>query len=188
MAIQKKVDTWKLKKWFSVYAGKPFNDFMIGEIPANEDKAIIGRQIKIGLNNITKNPQQSYMNLYFKITSVNGDKAEANLVKMEILFSYIRTLVRKYKSVSLSVVNGKSSDNAGITIKPIIVTQRRDTRSKMAGIRKEAEEMLSSYIKSNDKDAIINSIIEGKLQQELFAKLKHITDLSKVEIKRLDIS
>jgi ribosomal protein S3AE len=188
LAIQKKVDNWKLKRWFSVYAAKPFNDVLIGEIPAKDEKNALGRQIKVGLNVLTNNPQNSYMNLFFKITDVQGDKAQTTLVKMELLFSYIRTLVRKYRSVSLAVVKGKSNDNLAIIIKPIVVTAHRETHTRIRGIRKEMSEMLASYIRENDSETIVKSIIEGKLQHDLFAKLRHIAPLGKIEIKRLDIS
>jgi small subunit ribosomal protein S3Ae len=45
MAIQKKGENWKMKKWFSVYAPKLFNDAMLGEMPANDESSVIGRKL-----------------------------------------------------------------------------------------------------------------------------------------------
>ncbi len=188
MAIQKKVDNWRLKKWFSVYAPKAFNDALLGEVPAKDEKSAIGRKIKIGLNVLTNNPQNSYTNLFFKITDIQGDKAQTSLVRMEILFSYMRTMVRRYRSVSLAVVKGTTKDGKAVVLKPIVVTAQRNTNTRVSGIRKEMTAQLSAYITENDSDAIVRSIIEGKLQHELFAKLRHIAPLGKVEIKRLDIN
>ncbi len=188
MATQKGIDTWKTKRWFSVYAPKVFNDALIAEIPANDDKAVMNRRVKVSLDYLTHNPQNSYVNLFFRVTAVNGDKAETQLVRSEVLFSYLRSMVRRYRSVTESVVTAKSKDSREITIKPIIVTAQRSTHSRMIGIRKEANLFLEDYIKQNETDSIIRAVVEGKLQQEMYAKLDHITPLNKVEIKKLEIA
>lgn len=66
MALQKKSDNWKLKKWYSIYAPKLFNEAVIGEMPANEDSAAVGRKIVVGLDVLTKNPSHAYTNVVLK--------------------------------------------------------------------------------------------------------------------------
>ena len=55
MALQKK-ETWKMKKWFSVYASSEFNTALIGEMPANDDEAAMGRSIVVSLDALTADP------------------------------------------------------------------------------------------------------------------------------------
>src|SRR3989344_1189490 len=45
------------KKWYEVLARKPFTDQVIGETPAYEDKALIGRIIGSNLGNLTRDPK-----------------------------------------------------------------------------------------------------------------------------------
>lgn len=187
MAEQRGADKWKLKKWFSVYAPKSFNEVVIAEIPAKDEKAVIGRHIKVGLDYITHNPKNAYMNLFFKVTEANGDKASTQLVRMELLFSYIRSLVRRYRSIASSNVKVVSKDKVSMVIKPVVITSQRDTHARIRGIREEMNSFLENYFSENDSEAVIKAIVDGKLQEEMYSKLSHIAPLSKVEIRKLEI-
>ncbi len=187
MAMKKGVDKWKLKKWFTVHAPGLFNNAVIAEIPANDEKSLINRRVKVGLDFLTHNPQNAFTNMFFKITSVEGTNANTELTKMELPVSYIRSLARKYKSVSDSVLKVASKDNKEMVVKPMVITMNRARSSKIRGIRKEMNEYLKSYFNSNEYAQIINAIVEGRLQAELANKLGHIVQISKVEIKKLEI-
>jgi small subunit ribosomal protein S3Ae len=188
MALQKKVDKWKLKKWFTVYAPKEFNNVVIGEMPANEDKDAIGRTVKVGLDTITHNPSHAYTNVKFKVVSIDGTAAHTKLVVMEQLNSYIRSLVRRYRSIASTVQKLKTKDNVEVVAKLIAITRNRTTHSKIRGIRKEMEAIVASYINDNDMNAIISTINEGKLQSDIAARLNHIASINRVEVKKLEVN
>lgn len=187
MATQKTTEKWKLKKWFSVYAPKIFNEVVIAEIPANDEKGLVGKNLKVSLDSLTHNPQNSYTNIYFKITGVDGSKVKTRIVKIEILFSYLRSLVRRYRSISSSVLKASSKDNVSIIVKPVVITAKKETHSRISGIRKEMNQFLEGYISENNYDEIIGSVIDGKLQAQIYNKINHIAKLSKVEIRKLEI-
>ncbi len=188
MAIQKKsVDNWKLKKWYSVYAPKVFNDALVGEMPGNEDKAVIGRNIVVGLDFLTKNPSNAYTSVVLKITDVNGNSAHTKLVSISQLYSYIRSLVRRYRSVASSVLPVHTKDGIAMVVKILVITKARTTHSRIVGIRKETGQLVTDFFKENDSNAVIKAVIEGRFQAEIASKLKHITPLNKVEVKMLEI-
>lgn len=187
MAVQKKADKWKLKKWFSVYAPKQFNDLVIGEMPANDEKAAIGRKIEIGLDVLTHNPSHAYTNVTLRVTGAEGTAAQTKLVSINLLYSYIRSLVRRYKSIATSVLPVTSKDGQKMVFKMLVITRQRATHSRIAGIRQEMNEYLIAHAKETDTSEIVGSIIEGKFQAQLGAKLRHITPISKVEVRALEI-
>ncbi|MCL4411468.1 hypothetical protein M1329_00830 [Candidatus Marsarchaeota archaeon] len=186
MAVQK-ADKWKLKRWFTVYAPKLFNEAQVCEMPANEDSTVIGRNVRVGLNTLTKNPAHAYTNVTLRVTGVNGEAAQTQLVMIEQLHSYIRSLVRRYRSIASSVSNVTTKDNIGMVAKMLVVTQGRVAHTKVKGIREETGRFVTDYFSSNDADSVVNSIIEGKLQGELAAKLRHIAPINKVEVRKLEI-
>lgn len=188
MAIQKKADTWKLKKWFSVYAPKQFNDAMIGEMPGNDDKAVIGRKIVVGLDALTHNPSHAYTNVVLRVVSVEGTAAHTKLVAINLLYSYIRSLVRRYKSIATSVLPVSLKDGTSVVMKMLVITRQRTTHSRVAGIRKKMNEITTSYAAESDIGELVTAIIEGKFQAELGSKLKNITPISKVEIRAIEIN
>jgi small subunit ribosomal protein S3Ae len=187
MAIQKKGENWKLKKWFSVYAPKLFNDAMIGEMPANDETSVIGRKIVVGLDTLTKNPSHAYTNVTLKVISVNGSAAHTKLVSISQLYSYIRSLVRRYRSVATLVLPVKTKEGSLMVVKMLVITRARTTHSRISGIRKEMVEHATNFFRDNDSTDAINAVIEGKFQAGLAAKLKHIAPLNKIEVKTLEI-
>ncbi len=187
MAVQKGIDKWKLKKWFVVHAPAMFNEEVIAEIPANDEKVILNRRIKVGLDTLTHNPQNAYADIFFKITGVAGNNASTKVNKIELPMSYTRSLARKYRSIADSTVKVSTKDNISMKVKPMIVTQHRETQSRIRGIRKEAEEYIKSFFTTNDAQQAIMAIVEGKLQTDLASKLEHITAINKVEIRKLEV-
>ena len=187
MAVQKKADKWKMKRWFSVYAPKQFGDAMIGEMPANDEKAALGRNIVVGLDALTHNPSHAYTNITLKVIGAEGSAAHTKLVSITLLYSYIRSLVRRYKSIATSVLPVASKDGTKIVLKMLVITRARSTHSRIAGIRKEMNERALAIAKEADSAEFINSVIEGRFQAEMAAKLRHITPISKVEVRRLQV-
>lgn len=186
MALQKK-ETWKMKKWFSVYAPSTFNSVLIGEMPANDENAAIGRNIVVSLDALTHNPSHAYTNITLKITSISGTTANTKLVAMEQLYSYIRSLVRKYRSVATLVQRVETKDNIKMVVKLLVVTRTRATTKKIVGIREEASKMVKSYFIDNDSNSIINSILEGKFQSGIASRLNHVAPINKVEVRKLEL-
>ncbi|MCL5430538.1 MAG: hypothetical protein M1504_03620 [Candidatus Marsarchaeota archaeon] len=187
MAVQRGVDKWKMKKWFSVRAPKVFNEAVIGEMPGNDEKAVIGRNLKVNLDHITHNPSHAYTNVILKITEVKGEAAQTKVIRIEVLSSYLRSFVRRYRSVSTAVVPVKTQDGVDVVVKLIAITKGRATHTKLIGVRKEMVDYTKNYFKENGMEPIISSIIDGKFQGELSSKLSHITDLNKVEVNKLEI-
>ncbi|MCL4403281.1 MAG: hypothetical protein M1500_00805 [Candidatus Marsarchaeota archaeon] len=187
MALERKVDKFKLKKWYNVYAPKVFDSAIIGEMPGNDEKAVMGRSIVVGMDSLTHNTSKMNTNVRLKVTEVSGNAAHTNVVRIETLYSYLRSLIRRHRSLVNAIIPAKSSDGSPLVLKMLVVTKRRVARSKISGMRKEVTEFASAYCKENTKDGIVSSIVSGALQAEVSSKLKHITDISSVEVNKLEI-
>lgn len=181
------MDKWKLKKWFAVRAPKVFNDAVVGEMPGNDEKAVMGRTITVSLDQLTKNPSHAYTNALLKVIDVSGEAVTTKLVKLELLPNYIRSFVRRYRSVSDAVIPVVTRDGTNVVVKLIVITRQRAAHTKIVGVRKEMELFTNNYFKETDLDAAVTAVIEGKFQGELQAKLGHIANLNKVEVKKLEI-
>lgn len=188
MAVAHGADKWKMKKWLSVYAPPLFKDALVGEMPANEDKAAIGRNIVVSLDYLTHNPQHAYTNVVLKISDVSGEAAHTRLVRIELLNSYIRSFVRRYRSISSAVVTVKSKDGVEAVAKLIAITRVRTAHTKIKGLRGAMEQYTSKFFSENSIDEAVNAVIEGKFQADLAASMDHIVELNKVEVRKLEIS
>ena len=148
---------------------------------------MIGRNIVVGLDTLTKNPSHAYTNVMLKVTDVNGNAAHTKLVSISQLYSYIRSLVRRYRSVATLVLPVTTKDGTAMVVKMLVITRARTTHSRIVGIRKEMTELISNFFKDNDSNDAINAVIEGRFQAELAAKLRHIAPLNKIEVKTLEM-
>ncbi len=187
MATQKGVDKWKAKEWLSVQAPKLFNEAVVGEMPVNEGKLAVGRNMVVSLDYLTHNPSHAFTNVVLKVTDVSGATAHTRMLSMEQVASYVRSFVRRYRSVSSAIVPVVAKDGTSIVVKLIIVTTRRTATSKIKGLRQEAEIFTRNYFKENEFTNAVNAVIEGKFQAELTNHLSNIVDLNKVEVRKLEV-
>ena len=187
MALQRTIDKWKLKKWFNVYAPKSFNESKICEIPASDEKQVANRTIRVSLDQLTRNPQHAFTNVVLRITDVNGDAAHTKLVMIEQVYSYVRSLVRRYRGVSTAVIPVVTRDNVGMVVKMIAVTRSRVTAARLRAIRKEMVEAVGAYAKGTDSGSMISSVIDGKFQMDVTGRVSHITPINKVEVRKLEV-
>jgi ribosomal protein S3AE len=74
-----------------------------------------------------------------------------------------------------------------MVVKLLAITEQRTTHSKILGIRKEMNDYVKEFCNSNDFNAVINSMVEGKFQSDLANKVAHITALYRLEVRKLEI-
>ncbi|MGC8649081.1 MAG: hypothetical protein ACP5UN_02590 [Candidatus Micrarchaeia archaeon] len=187
MPIQKGVDKWKLKKWFLIIAPKMFNEATISEMPVTNEKKVVGRNIVIGLDVLTGNPSHADTNATLKVVELNGERAITKLIELEMVASYIKSFVRRYKSIAHVILPTTTKDGKNVVLKLIAVTRTKTATSKLKGLRKEMSDFSEEYFKSNDLDSIIKNIIDGNFQTDLGTKVKHIAELSKLSVRKLEI-
>ncbi len=188
MAVQRGIDKWKTKRWFTVYAPKIFNEEKVCEIPAADEKAVLNRKIKVSLDHLTHNPQHAVANVVLKVVDVNGDAAHTRLVMIEEVYSYVRSLVRRYRSVASAVIPISSKDNVKMTVKIIAITRARVTTARLRAIRKDLTDFITEYSKGADSGAIVGALVDGSLQSQATAKVSNIAPINKIEIRKLEIA
>lgn len=182
-----KVDNWKLKKWFTVNAPKVFDEVVIGEMPANNEDSIISRNIITDLFSLTKNPAHMYTNVKLKVYAVKGESVQTKIILVEQLYSYIRSLARRHRTLSELVLPITTKDGTKMIVKVIAIANGRIPKTRITGIRKEMKQILEEHFKETNATEIINEVMEKKLQANLATKIKHISQINKVEIKKLEI-
>src|SRR5271155_4863060 len=100
---QKSAEKWKSKLWFNVYPPKMLGEAAIGEIPADDEKNVIGRVMKVSMSWITHKPEHSFMVVGLRVINVNGNSAHTDLKFIEQTYSYIHSLVKRHSSAVYTV-------------------------------------------------------------------------------------
>ncbi len=174
------------KEWYNVYAPKVFDEKLIAEIPASDEKSLIGRRIDIRLDELTGNLSQVYTYLNFKINKVDGKNAYTEIVGMEMLRTYISTLVRKRKSL-VEDLTKITVDGKNIVIKYVIFFDTKVSSSVETAARKTVNEELEKISKNTNFDKLIKDIVNRVIQKDLMLKLKKLAPIRRIEIRKIEI-
>ncbi len=188
MALTKGAEKWKSKKWFNVYPPELLGSNVIGEMPADDDSRMMGRIIKSSMSWITNKMEHSFMVVGLKVIEVNGNAAHTELRYLEQTYSYLHSLVKRHSSAIYTVDNLKDSKGRPMILKLLVVTRNKITLPKRKAIRKELTALVTGYASGRDSDAMIKEVIDGSFQGECVKKISNIAEISKLEIKRLELA
>ncbi len=187
MATQKSQDKWKNKTWFNVFTPKVLGEGVIGEIPAGDPKGVEGRVIKVGLNWVTKNPAHGFLNVGLRVSGVDGNSARTELKYIENNPSYLHSFIRRYSTAVYTVDKTTDKDGKTLVLKMVIVAVGRIAESKRKGIRKAVSEFAKEHVSKIASDELVNEIVNGGFQAEGRKRMEDITEISKFELKRIEL-
>ncbi len=186
MAIQKGAEKWKLKQWFDVYAPKAISTEVIGSMPAADDKAVIGRIMKVSLSWITHNPNHAFTAIGLRITQANGNIANTEVDYFAQQYSYLHSLVKRRADAIYTYDVVKDKEGNAVTLKLLVTTRNRVARITKTDLRKAASEFVKSFVGGMNKEDLIKTLISSDLQAEGAKRLGMITPIAKVEIKKIE--
>lgn len=173
------------KTWFNIVTPKELGNYLIGETTAFEPQQLIGRNVQISLMNILNDPKKQNVQLIFKIKSVSDKNAITEIMKYELIPSYVKRMMRKGRNKIEDSFIIETKDKIKIRIKPFMITRIKTQRSKLSMIRKTIREFITEKVKTQNFIDLINDTISTKLQRELKGKLKKIYPLVICEFRMI---
>ncbi len=150
MAKKKLKEKGVKKKWFTVMAPSDYGELEVGETPAFESKEILGRKIEISFKELGGGIKNQYQKVLLKIIKVQGDTAQTEAEKYKILNSYLQRISRRAKERILTSKVYNTKDDQKIRIKTFILLNNRVKRAIRTALLKEAESIITSYVKNNN--------------------------------------
>ncbi|MBN2478286.1 hypothetical protein JXB01_03285 [Candidatus Micrarchaeota archaeon] len=183
---KKVVDKWKLKKWYEIVAPKLFEGRPIGETVAADDSLLMNRIIEVSLRDLgtSTSPEAAYTKVLFRISDVKGNHAYTNYIGHHIVPGYLKMLARRNRSVIDVVMDVKSKDGKEIRLKLVAVTGSKVSENTKRNIREAVRETVKAYTDETSLENIIIEGLQGKISGKVFNRLKEITYMKKVELKK----
>ncbi|HNT60559.1 MAG TPA: hypothetical protein PKJ97_01115, partial [Candidatus Bilamarchaeaceae archaeon] len=136
MAVRKK-PTEKHKEWYKVLAPEKYDSKELGEVMASDGKLLVNRIIPVSLGELTGKFSQSalYTTLNFRIKEVKGKAAHTELIGHILAPSYMRTFIRRRRTVLHSVLDVATKDDKEVRLKLIAVTQDKISETQRINLR-----------------------------------------------------
>jgi len=192
MAEQKKtkvVDKWKTKTWYTLVAPDIFEGKEIGTTVATDEKVLKNRRIKIGLGEITGSFTQTnaFTTVHFRVGEIKGKTAYTKFIGHELASGYIKTLLRRRRSIVYQVDDVATKDGKQVRMKTVGVTAYRVSEH----VRKDLRRAISTEVKAHAKELefsqLVQEIVFGKVSNRVFTKIKRITPMRRFEVRKSEV-
>ena len=194
MANEKKpkgkvVDKWKLKSWYSLLAPEMFDSREVGQLVATEDSTLLNRVIRMGLGELSGQMSQitTFTSVFLRVKEVTGKSARTKIIGHELAPGYVRTLVRRRHSVVSQVDDVVTKDGVGIRIKMLGITANRAPEATRSSVRNAMSDEVKKLVPEMEFNALLQDMLFGRFAGKIFAKVKKITPMRRVEVRKSEV-
>ncbi len=146
---------------------------IIGSIPANDEKAVIGRVIKVNLSWVTNNPNHSFITVGLKVNNVSGNSANTDIDYLAQQYSYLHSFVKR-RGDAVYTYEGKRQGRQGNRAQAALTTRSKIARRAKTDLRKAVSGFVRGYVSAMNKEEFLKAIIASSFQQEGIKKIAPI--------------
>lgn len=176
------IDTWKKKKWFTIYAPNLFDRRELAETIAEKPETLINRVISVSARDVSNQPKKQHISLLFKVNDVQGLKAFTKLMGHEIKSSFLKRLIRRRSSKieTNQVVELKNKEKA--KVKTVILSVRKLRKNQETAIRKIMMEKIDYEGRKKDFDDLVQELVFGHTASKIESEAKKIGLIKRIEV------
>ena len=180
--VGRRVEGWKAKNWYKVYAPEYFDRAYLGETIAADPEKVYGRVMRTTLGEMTSDYSKQNTKMAFRVVSVAGDAAYTEFVGHEVTKDYLRAMVKRRTSRIDSLVLLTTKDGRKIRVTATCFTISRAEISQAKAIRQTITEYLVAKAKSLSYDQFVREMVLGDISREVFKIVKKIYPTRRVEV------
>ena len=184
---KRKVDTWKIKRWFDIYAPKMFNEIKIGETVASDPDRLIGRVVEVTLKDLTGDFTKQYIKLRFQIDEVKGDKAYTKFKGLLLSREYMRSQIRRKTTRVEGIFDAVTKSGEKLRVRTIAIARGRSQTSQERAIRKAMVEVVKKRIENSTLEEFIEQVLNGSISKEMHEVAHKICPLKNVDIRKIKV-
>jgi small subunit ribosomal protein S3Ae len=178
----RRVEGWKAKSWYRVFAPEILGKTYIGDTIANDPETVVGRILQTTLGEIINDYARQNVKMKFKIANVAGDSAYTEFVGHEITRDYLRSMIKRRTSRIDCHVPVTTKDGKRIDLTVTCFTLTRANLSQAHEIRSIISSMISKMGSEADMNGIISGIVNGDFSREVFKAVKPVFPVRRVEV------
>ncbi|WP_135828305.1 30S ribosomal protein S3ae [Halorussus halobius] len=172
------------KRWYTIHAPQQFDRQELGGTPADEPEKVVGRNVETTLGELKGDSSENNTKLTFKINDVGSDAAYTEFIKHELTRDYLRSLVRRGASKIEAYVTVLTTDDYRVQIQPVAFTTKSADASQEKAIRETMVDIVEEAAEDRTFEALIDSVVEGRLSSAIYGDAKTIYPLRRVEVQK----
>ena len=180
--VGRRVEGWKAKNWYRVFAPENLGKTYIGDTIASDPENVVGRVMQTTLGEIINDYAKQNVKMRFRIANVAGDAAYTEFIGHEVTRDYLRSLVKRRTSRIDSHVPITTKDGKKIVLTVTCYTLTRANDSQIHAIRHEITKQVAAIGQTAEMNQLLNGIVTGEISKEVFKSVKGIFPVRRVEV------
>lgn len=182
--VGRRVEGWKAKKWYRVFAPEAFGNVEIGDTISADPENMLGRVITTTLGEVTQDYSKSHIKMGFKINKVAGDAAYTEFIGHEVTRDYLRSMIKRRASRIDTVHPVITKDGKLLRVTVVCLTVSRAEQSQVHAVRQAIAQTLSARAAESDLETLVKEIVSGDMARDIFKVVKEIYPIRRVEITK----
>jgi small subunit ribosomal protein S3Ae len=177
-------DKWRGKSWYKVVSPPYFGGVVLGVVPSEEPKALLGRVIDATLYDITDDFSQLYMKMYFQVTDVDGKTAHTVFKGHEYSRDYLRSMVRRRTTRVEGLYNVTTKDSYQLRLAVSAFSLTRIKTSQQHAVRSIMKRVVEEKAKLLTFDQFVQEAVLGKIASDIYNEAKKLVPLRHVGVRK----
>ncbi|HJJ55166.1 MAG TPA: 30S ribosomal protein S3ae [Methanocorpusculum sp.] len=185
----RKLEGWKAKSWFKVYAPEFLGKQLIGEIVSSNPENIPGRILTVSLGELIQDYSKQSTRASFKIGEVAGDAAYTTFHGHEMAKEFIRAMMKRRSTridSTITVVPAGSDKQIQVTISGFTISHARLAQAQE--IRANMVKVVEDCARESDFGGFVNAMLKGEISKKMFEVCKPIFPIRRIEIIKSEIT
>jgi small subunit ribosomal protein S3Ae len=174
------------KDWYELVAPDIFDNEVVAETPADKERKVDNRTVKVNLKDVMPASDKYYMDVYLQVKNIDGKKAKTELVGHDTSKEYISKMVRRHTDRIDHVVDVETKDDQRVRVKLVGTTIKNTHSSAKTDIRKRMEEIVEDHASKKDFDDFMRDIFQNEIQNEINEECKKIYPLRTIEFRKTE--
>lgn len=175
------------KNWYEIQVPDIFDVDSITETPAEKDEQVIGRTASANLTDLMDDSSKYYVDVSFKVTEVEGNKAFTEIDGMECSSEYVSRMIRK-RSKRLDLVEDyETADGRTVRIKVVGATVKKTSTKTLQDARQEISDIIEERASEQEYNELMENIFMDNLQEEFRDAANKIYPFRDLEVRKTEL-
>ena len=178
----RRVEGWKAKSWYKVYAPDNLNKAYLGDTISGDAVNVAGRVFQTTLGELLQDYAKQHIKVKLRVSNVAGDAAYTEFMGHEMGRDYLRSMVKRRSSRIDCQIPFTAKDGRKVRLTVTCFTISRANLSQTHEIRKLITEEVLKQVTAGDVPTLVNTLVSGELSKDLFKLVKPVYPVRRVEI------
>ncbi|HJJ46889.1 MAG TPA: 30S ribosomal protein S3ae [Methanocorpusculum sp.] len=179
----RKLEGWKTKSWYKIYAPEFLGKALIGEIVSSNSDNILGRVLTVSLGELIQDYSKQNVRASFKITEVAGDAGYAQFVGHEMAKEIVRAMVKKRATrvdSTITVTPTGAQEQLKLTFTCFTIQHARLAQAQE--LRATMIKVVENLAKEEDYETFTSAMLKGELSKKMFEACKPVFPIKRIEV------